>query len=93
MSNKPKTEIQPYNNWTDATAPDQVFTYEEMMKRLKEAHGIDTKSTKGTRKMIYHIDGDTWFSYTYEWEINGMKFGQHTRCNRRGSNLHQWSGE
>jgi hypothetical protein len=48
------------------------------MKRLKEVHGIDPATTEGARKMLSHIDGDTWFSWNYEWEIAGKKFSQHT---------------
>lgn len=88
----PKEKTKPYNVWFDETAPGQEFTHAEMMTRMKEVHGIDPATTKGTRSMMMHMDGDTWFSYVWEWEIGGKKFTNSTRQNRRGMDREIWSG-
>lgn len=88
---KARKEVEPYNLWSDETAPEQSFTHEEMMKRLKEVHGIDPATTKGQRSMMSHIDGDTWFTYNYQWTIGGKKFYQSIRQLRRGSNRAIWA--
>lgn len=85
--------IKPYNYWEDPSAPNQQFDHPEFLKRLQEVHGIDPKKTTGTRSMLAHIDGDTWFSWDYAWEIGGKKFTQHTRNLRTGQNLANWSGQ
>lgn len=82
--------VAPYNIWKDDGVE---YPHAEFMKRLKEVHGIDPKTTKGTKKMLMHMDGDTWFAWDYEWEIGGKKFTQHTRTNRTGENLHIWSNQ
>ena len=91
MPAETKEKVTPYNVWRDPSAPDQEFEHADFMKRLKEAHGIDPATTKGTKKMLSRIDGDTWFSWTYEWEIAGKKFTQHTRDLRRGMDREVWA--
>lgn len=59
------------------------FEHDAVMQHFKEVHGIDSKA-KGKKSMLCHMDGDTWFSWDYEWEINGLKFLQHT-CNKRSA--------
>ena len=88
----PKQKTEPYNVWFDETAPGQEFSHAEFMKRLQEVHGIDTKNTKRKRSLNMHMDGDTWFSYIWDWEIGGKKFTQSTRQNRTGDNLAMWAG-
>lgn len=67
------------------------FDHEAMMKHLKDAHQIDPKSTKGKKSMLMHLDGDTWFSWDFEWEIGGLKFNQHT-CNKRSQDdMMRWA--
>lgn len=93
MPTKKKEALEPYNVWTDPSAPGESFSHADFMKRLKEVHGIDPSATKGTRSMRMHVDGDTWFSYEYEWTIGDKKFGQHTRQNRTGMDRQIWAGE
>lgn len=88
---KPKEEVKPYNVWTDESAPGEVFEHADFMKRLVEVHGIDPKATKGQRRMMMHMDGDTWFSYQWEWTIGGKVFRQETRQLRTGMNREIWS--
>lgn len=87
--NTPKQEKRtPFNIWFD----DGVgYGQEAFMKRLNEVHGIDPKTTKGTREMIMHTDGDTWFDWQYKWTIGGKQFVQHTRTMRTGSNKAIWA--
>lgn len=93
MPSKTKEKVTPYNVWCDPSAPGQEFTHADFMKRLKEIHGIDPATTKGQRRMLSHVDGDTWFSWSYEWEIAGKKFTQHTRDLRTGMDREIWEGE
>jgi hypothetical protein len=58
------------------------FDHAGMMAHMRDAHGIDTKNTKGTQRMLMHVDGSDFFASDYEWEINGLKFNQST-CNKR----------
>lgn len=88
MTKKP--DVKPYNVWTDPTAPDQVFEHAEMMKRLKEVHGIDPATTKGKKQMVWHIDGTTWFDWRWDWEIGGKTFQQSTRTMRSGEDAAYW---
>lgn len=53
----PKNKTESYNVWFDETAPGEEFTHEQFMTRLREVYGIDTKTTKGTRSMVCHMDG------------------------------------
>lgn len=60
------------------------FEHDAMMSHLKDVHNIDPKTSKGKKSMIMHMDGDTWFSWDYEWDINGVKAHQHT-CQKRSA--------
>lgn len=91
MSKKPNTKNESYNFWTDETAPGVQFLHDDFMKRLKEVHGIDPKTTSGTKRVLCHMDGDTWYAYEFEWEIAGKKFIQHTREERRGMDREIWA--
>lgn len=93
MKKHTKKEVEPYNVWSDATAPGEVFTHEQMMQRLRNVHGIDPAKIKGQRSMIFHVDGDTWYSYGWEWTIGEKKFHQSTRALRRGMDRQIWAGE
>lgn len=88
---KPKKKTEPYNYWLDETEPEKRFDHADFMKRLKEVHGIDPTTTKGTRRMNMHIDGEDFFSYVWDWEIGGKKFTQCTRQLRTGMNKHIWA--
>lgn len=37
-----------------------------MLEHLKEKHGLEIKGLKCSKKMLMHMDGDTWFSSQYE---------------------------
>ena len=58
------------------------FEQKAMMEHMREVHKVDT-SGKGNRSMLMHMDGDKWFSWSYEWTLGDLKFIQHT-CQKRG---------
>lgn len=51
------------------------MTHAEILAHLKSAHGLETKGLKCNKRMIRHMDGDTWFSWQYEVsiEVDGGK--------------------
>lgn len=55
--------------------------FTEFKTHLKSVHKINTDDRdqlKGNRKMLMHLDGDYWFSSSYEWTLeNGLKFSQY----------------
>ena len=91
---EPKTERKFGSFWTCLNCEgNPEFEHKAMMTHLSDVHGIDTKKSKGTRRMLMHMDGDTWFSWSYEWEIDGKKFVQNTCQKRTGEDAAFWSGE
>lgn len=79
MSKKFKSkEVEPSNTWKCCSCSEAEFQHAEMMMHLKDVHGIDPKTAKGNRRMLMHMDGDTWFSWQYEWTIGDIKAIQHT---------------
>jgi hypothetical protein len=59
------------------------MTLEEFKVHLTEAHKLDHSQMKGKRKMVMHLDGDYWVSYSYEWELEqGLKFTQYIEMAR-----------
>lgn len=69
--------------WKCLTCADQPeFEHKDAMKHFADVHGIDTENTKGRKSMLMHLDGDTWFSWDYEWTIGDVKAHQHT-CSKR----------
>ena len=86
---KPKQPPETYHFWIDETEPDKQLTFPEFKKHLKTKYGIGPK-VGGTRRLNMHIDGDTWFSYVWNWEIDGHKFTQHTRDLRSKEDAAMW---
>jgi hypothetical protein len=91
MPKKIKEKVEPYNFWIDPSCPEKQFTHAEFMEHLRTAHGIDTTKLQGKKSLSMHTDGDTWFSYVWDWEIAGKKFHQSTRQNRTGMNREIWA--
>jgi hypothetical protein len=81
----------PYHFWVDATEPNKQLTFPQFKKHLKDKYGI-TKEMKGIRRLNMHVDGDTWFSYVWDWEIDGHRFTQHTRNLRSKEDAAMWGG-
>lgn len=65
------------------------FEHKKAMEHMQKVHDIG-KGEKGTRSMLMHVDGDTWFSWKYEWEIKGLKFLQTTCTKRVGDDAEMW---
>lgn len=85
------SDVNSYNVWNDPSLPGVDIDHDAFLVRLKEVHGIDPATTKGTRSMRMHIDGRDWFSYVYDWEIGGKQFKQQTRTPRCGQNRRNWA--
>lgn len=92
MSKKTKSkEVKPSNTWKCCACGDAEFQHDEMMVHLKEHHGLDPKTVKGTRRMLMHLDGDTWFAYQWEWIIGDIKAIQHTVSPRSKDDMMRWA--
>lgn len=61
------------------------FEHGEFMKHLQDVHGIDTKTAKGSRTMLMHLDGRKWYQSNYEVVVQGVKCVNFCR-NRRARN-------
>lgn len=64
------------------------FTPEELKAHLQDTHGIT--ETKGTRRMIFHLDGTDFFQSEYEWQIGEVKLDQQVRCKRDKESKKLW---
>ena len=63
------------------------FERPEAMRHMQEVHGIDTKTAKGSRKMLMHLDGRDWFQSNYEITINGLVFVNYCRSRRAKNDM------
>lgn len=81
---KPKKKQQEFGDWwtCQACAESLSMSQPEMMAHLRDVHGIQTEGLKANRSMMMHVDGDDWFSSTYEWTIGELKVSQYT-CKER----------
>jgi len=78
MDNKAKgdaaVEVEPKDVWWCETCKTkEELSRDEMMEHLRSEHGLDTKNLTGTRSMVMHMDGDTWFSYVWSWKFETEK--------------------
>lgn len=80
----------PVNNFICTTCEkSQVMTFDEFAKHALEVHKLEIKGAKAKKQMIAHMDGDYWFSSTYEWTLEqGLKFTQYTMLARSKSFYH-----
>ena len=79
MGNQKREPVKPVNEWTCLVCKGEPkFTHKAMMTHIQTVHQIDIKNEKASRTMIEHMDAEDWFSSTYEWELKGLKFSQHT---------------
>lgn len=57
---------------------DKSMNFKEFQEHLTDVHKLTEEQFKGKKRMLAHIDGDFWFSYSYEWELEtGLKFSQY----------------
>lgn len=86
---KPITESELRKNpIQEFTCCNKTMNLDEFKNHVSEVHGIDIadKNMKMTMQMLSHIDGDFWYSYTYQCEFeNGIKFIRYT-MNARSKN-------
>ncbi len=68
-------------------AEEPEFEHKDAMAHFKEVHGIDTKTAKGNKSMLMHMDGRDWFSWDYEWTIGDIKAVQHTVTERAADDM------
>jgi len=61
------------NAWWCETCKSREMNQAQMLEHLTEKHGIETKGLQCNRRMLLHVDGDTWFSSKYEVTINKIK--------------------
>jgi len=64
------------------------FPAKDFKEHLINDHKLLPDQMKGTKKMIMHLDGDYWFSSTYEWEFeSGLKFTQYVEMARADDDM------
>jgi pyrroloquinoline quinone (PQQ) biosynthesis protein C len=67
--NTKSKEVKPVNAWWCETCKSEEMNHAQMLAHLKEKHGLETKGLQCHKKMLMHMDGDTWFSSKYEVTI------------------------
>jgi hypothetical protein len=67
------TTVKPTSAWWCENCQTKEMTHAEMLEHLKTVHGLETKGLKCSKKMLTHLDGDTWFSSTYEVTVKSSK--------------------
>ncbi len=65
MKTKQK-EVEKSSTWWCETCKSEEMTFDQMKAHIKEKHGLETAGLKAKKSMLSHVDGDTWFSYTWE---------------------------
>lgn len=77
MSDKHKRdkdgEVIPQNSWWCENCKSEEMTHDQMKAHIQEKHGLDPAKTKGMKSMLLHMDGRDWFSYQWQWTLNGEK--------------------
>lgn len=67
------------NPINDFTCCGEARNLADFKKHLTEVHKVQPEKMKGKKSLLAHIDGDKWFSYNWQWELeNGLKFTQYT---------------
>lgn len=72
-----------FNAWWCETCGDgKEYSQPEIVAHLKDAHGVDAATTKGTKQMVMHLDGRSWFQTNYAVTIAGVRLSNVVRCKR-----------
>ena len=67
------------NPINEFTCCDKTMNFKDFKKHLSEDHKLLPEQMKGKKSMLMHMDGDKWFSWSYQWELEtGLKFTQYT---------------
>lgn len=65
------------------TCCDKAMNFDNFKKHLLEDHKLKEDQLKGKKSMLMHMDGDYWFSWKWQWELEtGLKFTQYTMTAR-----------
>lgn len=60
----------------------------ELKRHMAEKHQVT--EFKGSKQLAMHMDGDTWFSYSWNLDIGGVKFVQNTTQPRSREDQAYW---
>lgn len=61
------------------TCCEKTMIFKDFKEHLSEVHKLKEDQLKGKKSMLMHMDGDYWFSYNWQWELeSGLKFTQYT---------------
>lgn len=76
-----KKNLRPINDINEFTCCDKAMGYKDFREHLLAVHKLDIKAElKAKKSLLMHMDGDNWFSYNWQWELeNGLKFTQYTK--------------
>ncbi len=70
---KSKLPGDSFDIWKCMSCPDQPeLSQGGMREHLQSVHSIDASTTKGTRQMLMHLDGRTWYQTNYQFDIEGV---------------------
>ena len=71
------------NPINEFTCCGETMKLPEFRDHLLRVHKVQAAKMKGKKQMLMHMDGDYWFSYNWQWELeNGVKFTQYTEMAR-----------
>lgn len=80
MKNKKQQEVKASNIFICCNKEFELGAFKD---HIANDHKLTKDQFKGTKWMMSHIDGDTWFSSSYAWELeSGLKFTQHIQVPR-----------
>lgn len=70
----------------------QSFKHAEFQVHLSDVHKLTKEQFKGKKSMLAHIDGDFWYSYSYQWEFEGgLKFTQYIEQARADDDMMRYA--
>lgn len=61
------------------TCCEKAMDLKDFKEHLSSVHKLNPAQLKGKKQMLMHMDGDYWFSWNWQWELEtGLKFTQYT---------------
>lgn len=61
------------------TCCEKTMGYKDFKEHLREIHKLEVGQMRGKKSMLMHMDGDKWFSWQYQWTLEGgLQFKQYT---------------
>lgn len=66
-----KEQPKPFSSWWCETCNSAEMNHDQIMEHVRIVHGA-TGKLSGTKKMIVHLDGDTWYSSAYEIQVTSV---------------------